>query len=195
MDGDGKPDEVAVVGHPNVFADGVAWPPGATPIIRVLTVSGIVSYRVAFSGPIFGQLIHGIYNIDGEPGQELLIEDYDGAHGQSETIVKYSKGRLVALPSPDNYNGGTSAVGSWGADGSIMSNLGWHCLPGGRVEEFTAGSNYPKPGYTTSHRTWRWTGQAWKATGPAVTNEHASPTAGTKEYSDWTNCGTFKRFA
>jgi hypothetical protein len=197
VDGDGVPDQVAVIGHPLDQTDGgPSWPDGAKPTLRVQVGGNVLTYRVPLAGPLFAPLVRGAAAVDGVPGDEVLVGNLDGAHGSSQTVVTLRDGQLVPLASPDPYTGEPGAVGSWGADSSIRSYLGWHCLPGARVTEYAAeGLDTPKGGldYTLTHRTWRWTSSGWKPTGEEVTSAHHPASDVSDAYTDWTACGTFAR--
>jgi len=196
LDGDGRPDEVAVVGHPiDDGVDGPYWSPDAAPTLRVATATTVLTYRVILAGPVFGHVVLGAAQVDGVAGDELLVGFADGAHGHPATVVTDHGAGLRTLPSPDPYSGEPGAPeGSWGADSSIMSNLGWRCLPGGRVEEFigVGGSAAAKPlTYTMWHQTWRWRDSKWWPVGRRWLRKHAPGDALTAEYHGWTGCGSF----
>lgn len=164
VDGDGPRDQVAVVGHPQDGDAGApTWPDDAKPALRILAGGHILTYRVPLDGALYAPLVRGVAAVDGVPGDEVLVGNHDGAHGSSQTVVTLRAGHLVPLASPDSYTGERGAVGSWGADSSIRSNLGWHCLSGARVTQYSAeGLDTPNGGadYTLTHRTWRWTAAA-----------------------------------
>lgn len=196
VDGDGRPDEVAVVGHPLPNdIDGPYWSPDAgAPTLRVATARSVLTYRVILGGPVFGHVVLGAAQIDGIAGDELLVGFLDGAHGHSATIVTDHGAGLRTLPAPDPYSGKPGTLeGSWGSDSSIMSNLGWHCLPGGQVEEFIAeGEDGTWPvRYTMWHQTWRWRDSTWWPVGKRWLRKHAPVAALTAEYDGWTDCGSF----
>jgi hypothetical protein len=197
VDGDGVGDQVAVVGHPQGIASGgPSWPEGAKPNLRVLVDGQVLTYRVPLGGSLYAPLVRGSAAVDGVAGDELLVGNHDGAHGSSQTVVTLRSGQLVPLTSPDPYTGEPGAVGSWGADSSIRSNVGWHCLVGARVTEYAAeGLDTPKGGvdYTLTHRTWRWTPSGWKPTGKEVTSAHHPASDVSAAYTDWTGCGSFAR--
>lgn len=194
IDGDGKPDEVAVVGRPRHDQSTLFWPDNARPLLRVRTATGLLRYTVILRGPVFDRLIRGEADIDGVPGDELLVGYGDGAHGQPETVVTFHNGALVALAAPKPFFGSKKPIGSWGRDGSISSNLGWSCLPGARVEAYTATSTIRHghfDGYRLWHRTWRWSGSHWQPTTPPVTHKLKPPKRLPARYLGWTGCGNF----
>jgi hypothetical protein len=199
IDGDGVRDQVATVGHLKQDPTfGPYWPADAKPVLRILVGTQVLTYNVPLAGQTDGHLVRGAAAIDGLAGDELLLGYADGAHGSSETVVTLRRGRLVPLASPEPWDPTIpGAVGAWGADGSIRSNLGWHCLSGARVESFSA-DGVDKPGggvdYTTSHRTWRWTVHGWRPTSEEVTRTHQPGPSLGEEYSDWTGCGTFAKY-
>ena len=201
IDGDGKRDQVAVVGRRQQNGSGGYWGPESKPRLRVLLGSAqILTYQVrigAYSG-VLGHLVRGAASLDGVRGDEVLVGYADGVHGTPQTVVTLRYGRLVPLASPDPYSGEPGDVlGSWGADSSIQSDLGWRCLPGARVEEYTAFGEDTQKGdikYTLTRRTWRWTSRGWRPVTPRITRRHRPASEITDRYVDWTDCGTFSRY-
>lgn len=199
IDGNGQEEQIAVVGHPTHGELYINWPEDATPTIRVLLPTGAIEYKVSLGGWVLGHITLGSAAVDGVPGEEILISHADGAHGQTHTMLTLRDGRLVPLLSPDPYLGddATGPVGSWGADGSIRSSVGWHCVREGVVEEYGAEGLDTKDGkgieYTLDRRAWRWTNRGWREIGQAVTSAHHQDPPGSERYRDYTNCGTMTR--
>ena len=198
VDGDGASDGVAVVGHPvKLEYGGYSWDPDSHPTLRVATGRRTLTLPIRFEG-YDGHLVLGAGQVDGVPGNELLVGEATGAHGSTQTVLTIRAGRLVALASPAPYFGGTDPVGAWGADASLTSNLGWRCLPGGRVEEYTAGGDYVPSApdgieYELIRQTWRWTPAGWVSVSRVV-QRHRTGREITGAYMDWTGCGTFRRY-
>jgi len=192
-----------VVGHPHHDRySGNYWADGQRPRLLVQTTDRLLTYQVRIHGPVFGPLVRGAAGVDGVRGDELLLGEMDGAHGQLATVVSLRGGTLIAIPAPKSYGGptsdavGPSAVGTWGRDGSIMSNLGWHCLPHARMELFTAGGELSngsghKVTYTVRHRIWQWTDAGWRPRTPMIVRTHQPASSLGPRYWSWTGCGTF----
>lgn len=195
MDGDGVQDTIAVVGHPKKDPyGGYYWQsaPAPPPVLRVRTATAIFTYRVRLDGPVYGHVVLGAAHVDGVAGQEVVVGFADGAHGYEATMMTVRGGQLVALPAPNPFRLDLPREGSWGSDGSLSHNMGWHCVSAGVVEQYESFSSGPAGTgtYTWTHQRWRWSSGHWVKVGVLVTTHRAPPASAAKRYSGWTGCGT-----
>ena len=185
VDGDGRPDDVALVGE---------TPDEGTVGVRVRTVSGVLTASVphSFVGP--EPLWKGATDIDGVPGAELVVLQVAGVHTLFETVLTVRDQKLVVLPWPegDEQRGpeGTDPA-SWIVDGAHNSGLGITCSPDRTVtvaQFFGSGGDVVQ----VRQRGYRWHGPLWELLSDSGT-QSVQRDAVSSEYFGW-HCGDLAPF-
>jgi len=166
LDGDGRTDDIAVIGHADQ-PENLQWTSSNHPTLRVKTNTGIVIYPVQVDGWAYQPLYGGAASVDAQPGKEIIVGHTAGAHSRSYTMLTMRRGKLIALPAPDN----TGRGGDWMVDGSSSSNATYRCLGNGVVESASAVIREPPPDASTNTydtRTQRYsrTNGTWRLDGP-----------------------------
>lgn len=128
--------ECRVVGQADVDADGRADEVGErgtvdgsqAGVVEVLVLTAAGQRLATFATYDFWSqpsLWHGTRDIDGAPGDELVLGAGAGAHTLVYQVLTVRDGALQILPPPNGRD--------WFIDAAFRTAVGWSCGPGGRV--------------------------------------------------------------
>lgn len=184
VDGDGKKDDVALVGE---------TPRAGTVIVRVKTATTVLTTSVDYSNVGDRSVWKGSSDIDGVPGAELVILETAGAHVLVSTVLTVRDRKLVILPSPDEITlpDGEVVSRSWTEDGAVNYGAGITCSLDKTVtiSRFTGLSDDTVKAHQS---TYRWRVAGWDVVRDSGEQE-ISRDAITDDYYGW-RCEGIKKF-
>jgi hypothetical protein len=179
VDGDGRPDQVAVARLADSADGQQSW------ALRVLTARGRLG--VIRHGPdtIYGEPFFGAAEIDGVPGVELLLRMSSGPHSQWFQMYTWRGSRLTVERNPDIPDGYQRY--GWVVDSAFSEAVGVTCDRSGGPASITLTGltpngqdvfTNPNARYSGDMKMWRWSDGRWVANG----TRQISMSAGTPEF-------------
>lgn len=117
IDGDGRTDQVGIL------ARDITKQSGGTITVRVRTATGKTLQTTGGDVSWYYQPFHGVADVDGRTGKEIVVGDLTGAHSFQWRVVTYRNGRLVTLAPP--AGSGLTRDSRWATDGSSSFHYGW----------------------------------------------------------------------
>lgn len=126
VDGDGRPDDIALVGEPDEYPGG----PDTQITVRVLLADGTTLTREADLQSWYGDTAwHGAADFGQVPGEELVIGGTSGPHTKWYRVLTYRDGELVELPRPDSDPDSNDTYYStmWPIDAALSAYVGVQC--------------------------------------------------------------------
>ena len=122
VDGDGRLDDVALVGEANKYPSG----PNTQITVRVLLADGTTLTREAALEAWFGDTAWlGATDFGQIPGEELVIAGTSGPHTKWYRVLTYRDGDLVELPRPGRSD--TFYATMWPVDAALSAYVGVQC--------------------------------------------------------------------
>ena len=126
VDGDGRLDDVALVGEPDEYPSG----PNTQITVRVLLADGTAVTREAALEGWYGDTAwHGATDFGQVPGEELVIGGTSGPHTKWYRVLTYRDGELVELPYPDSDPATADLFYAtmWPIDAALSAYVGVQC--------------------------------------------------------------------
>jgi hypothetical protein len=194
LDGDGRADQVGLVGHPTDRGTYHVWTRADRPRLRISVNGKLLTYDIQLAETEwYGNIFGGTAPVDSRPGREIIVGYQQGAHSRFYTMLNVSRGRLTTMAGPGVNNYGKGNYGYWGVDSSISSNDGITCLQPGKIRTDDAINEDGAQGrkYETFSQQWKWTGGRWMKNGPE-SHHHVTFSDGRvpARYAGW-HCPTF----